>query len=221
MVYDIFLYFYLHFYFVTLFEILFYVYYIFPYENTLFYQLIYSSFSKYITDGNDIYKEIINEAVGNSTMTEYYNKCQNEMDKIYYYDEQLFMICKIYIGVTSATFLLVIIYDISRTKGEYNKYIDNIVTLDGENVNNFIQMNSNLEEPEKTVIIFKEEKPNKTSHARFYFKNSSLVKEFIRTSELILLIGIFEYLFFNFIIKKIKITDMQIILCKIVKTIDS
>jgi hypothetical protein len=154
-------------------------------------------------------------------MTEYYNKCQNEMDRIYYYDEQLFMICKIYIAITSSIFLLVIIYDISRTKGEYNKYIDNINNFDGENVNNFIQMNSNLEEPEKTVIIFKEEKPDKMSHARFYFKKSSLVKEFIRTSELIALIGIFEYLFFNFIIKKIKITDMQIILCKIVKSIDS
>ena len=54
---------------------------------------------------------------------------------------------------------------------------------------------------------------------KYYWYNSGFLKEFIKTLEFILLVGIFEYLFFVYIVNKYKIANSKTILCNIYKKI--
>lgn len=250
--YNSILYYFLHFYFVTIFEIFFYIYYIFPYENQLFYQLFYS----YINDNIKQIKNtnVLNLLISNSSMNEYYDTCNKDEMRIYYYDENIFMICKIYIICISIVFFSIFVFDINLVYKGYkqlhhcaidvrftnematlpsaitqmeHKCVENSIDLPITILNDEIReyFNSNMDNNTTTVIEinnqFNTETNKVINFVKYYFQNSEFKKEFLKTLNFILLIGIFEYLFFTEIIKKIKIIDMNIILCNVVKSIDN
>ena len=234
--YESFLYYFLHFYFVTVFEILFYIYYIFPYENLLFYQLFYSYIDKYLRNNEQLHT-IVNIIMTNATMTEYYENCERDIDRIYYYDEKIFMTCKIYILCVHIVFLCIFAYDLCVG---CRRYVDNgepTVEHSIYSENNIMsEINSQFLCDEQTdgnndVSLTSDNKKqdninehvaeNKRRFFVYYYQNSSFLKEFLRTAKFIMLIGVFEYLFFTDIIQKVKIADMDIILCKVVKSIDT
>jgi hypothetical protein len=51
----------------------------------------------------------------------------------------------------------------------------------------------------------------------YYYKNSEVVKEIGKLIQFIILVGIFEYVFFTTIINKYKIANIHTIICKIIK----
>jgi hypothetical protein len=53
----------------------------------------------------------------------------------------------------------------------------------------------------------------------YYWRNSGFVAEFIKTTEFIVLIGLFEYFFFVSIVDKFKIANSQTLMCDAIKTI--
>ena len=54
---------------------------------------------------------------------------------------------------------------------------------------------------------------------KYYWYNSGFLAELIKTVEFIILVGIFEYLFFAYIVNKFKIANSKTILCNIYKKI--
>ena len=54
---------------------------------------------------------------------------------------------------------------------------------------------------------------------KYYWYNSGFLSELIKTIEFIVLVGIFEYLFFAYIVNKFKIANSKTILCSIYKKI--
>jgi hypothetical protein len=54
---------------------------------------------------------------------------------------------------------------------------------------------------------------------KYYWYNSGFLDELIKTVEFIILVGIFEYLFFAYIVNKYKIANSKTILCNIYKKI--
>jgi hypothetical protein len=54
---------------------------------------------------------------------------------------------------------------------------------------------------------------------KYYWYNSGFLSELIKTVEFIVLVGIFEYLFFAYIVNKFKIANSKTILCSIYKKI--
>ena len=55
---------------------------------------------------------------------------------------------------------------------------------------------------------------------KYYWYNSGFLAELIKTVEFIVLVGIFEYLFFAYIVNKFKIANSKTILCGIYKKIN-
>jgi hypothetical protein len=53
----------------------------------------------------------------------------------------------------------------------------------------------------------------------YYYKNSQIVKEIYKLVQFIILVGIFEYLFFTLIVNKYKIANIYTILCNLIKGI--
>ena len=49
----------------------------------------------------------------------------------------------------------------------------------------------------------------------YYYKKSELIKEIFKLTQFIILVGIFEYLFFTTIVNKYKIANIDTILCNI------
>ena len=52
---------------------------------------------------------------------------------------------------------------------------------------------------------------------KYYWYNSGFLAELIKTVEFIILVGIFEYIFFAYIVNKYKIANSNTILCGIYK----
>mgnify|MGYP006992594716 CR=1 FL=1 len=72
--------------------------------------------------------------------------------------------------------------------------------------NNENNNNNNINIENQTFIIY-------------YWNNSGFISELIKTIEFIILVGIFEYIFFVYIVNKFKIANSKTIFCNIYKKI--
>ena len=244
----------LHLYFLTLFEVIFYIYYIMPYEKELIYNL-FDLDKKYTDTINNTIIDIIDtiDTIDNTIIDTYSNnKCihyQNELDDS---NTKLFNKCIIYIIIINALLLLLFIKDIyqnynlfceiitSPTNFQVSKSSHNIISdykknddsgfelLDISNLNNnsfekitnnnnnFEKINNNL----KKNTSFEKITNNIDKYFIFYYyKNSELLKEIFKLIQFIVLVGIFEYLFFTTIVNKYKIANSHTILCKLIKEV--
>ena len=230
----------LHLYFLTEFEIIFYIYYIMPYEK----QLIFNLF-----DANDLEKML--PLYNKSLVDSYYdkNKCNTYQNRLDNYNSKLFNYCIIYIIIIN--FLLVMLFikdiyqnynvfcetNISPTNQKYKlscnpssslmsfKSSQNIANDYKKNDDNCVELqdiNINIESVHTKDSNKESNNECKPIRIKFddifivyYYKNSELIKEIFKLTQFIILVGIFEYLFFILIVNKYKIADINTILCNI------
>ena len=230
----------LHLYFLTEFEIIFYIYYIMPYEK----QLIFNLF-----DTNDL--EQILPSYNKTLIDSYYNKnkCNTYQNRLDTYNSKLFDYCVIYIIIINGLLVLLFIKDIyqnysifcetsiSPTNQKYKLSCNPSSSLmafkSSQNIANDYKKNDDKCVELQVINIDIESAHSKDSnkdtnneckHIRiknddifivYYYKNSVLIKEIFKLVQFIILVGIFEYVFFIKIVNKYKIANIDTILCNV------
>ena len=196
-----------------------------PYEKSVFKRIVKDMV-------NDVKQLVDDDALSISIKQN--NHCdtyQKEMDNA---NAKLWNYCVIYIGSINAILLMVFMYDIWKN---YRIYMGAMpVTTPKHNSNsNLVAFGSNhnfIEVPRtvgsfevpRTVNTF--EVSNKKNDIEiqttsdipitfrlFYWRNSGFVAEFIKTTEFIVLVAIFEYFFFVSIVDHFKIANSKTLLC--------
>uniref|UniRef100_A0A6C0IFD7 Uncharacterized protein n=1 Tax=viral metagenome TaxID=1070528 RepID=A0A6C0IFD7_9ZZZZ len=229
----------LHLYFLTEFEVIFYIYYVMPYEK----QLILNLF-----DSNDItsilpfYNKTLIELYNNKYNNNNCNTYQNRLDN---YNSKLFNYCIIYIIIINVLLVMLFIKDIYQNYNifcdtnisptnqiyklscnpssslmafkssqniaiDYKKNDDNCVELQDINSNIESAHNNDTKNELKSIRIQIDD-----IFIVYYYKKSELIKEIFKLTQFIILVGIFEYLFFTTIVNKYKIANIDTILCNI------
>jgi hypothetical protein len=251
----------IHLYFFTEFEILFYIYYILPYEK----QLVYDMFDVNKLIGrfdDDLVTNLINNISNinsKSGSNNYNGQCDAEQDRIDNSNNKLWTYCFIYIIFINSILCLLFVYDLILNYKLYNETKDcKTIKQNQSNQNNEKKYNSqssltafgsgnkldinykktdNISSFEIDMIDLELELPTSVSNSPinilekgkckgksisnyyciYYWNNSVLVVAMCNTLKFILFIGVFEYLFFVFIINKFKIVNSELLLCKLFK----
>ena len=218
----------IHLYFLTVFEVIFYIYYIMPYEKTIFNHLFDDEISS-------LSKLNITNYISESECSEYQNKLDNENNDLWDY-------CFIYIASSSALFIIVFLRDIWKNYNGYKlitttsspsspRYDSNSAIVSFGSFQNLNDYKKNDDTSTEMVSIPKLVVNDNNSSVtpdiienptfvKYYWYNSGFLSELIKTIEFILLVGIFEYLFFAYIVNKFKIANSKTILCGIYKKIN-
>jgi hypothetical protein len=196
-----------------------------PYEKSIFNHLFDDEIS-------NLSKLNITNYISDSECSKYQNKLDIENKYLWDY-------CFIYIASSSALFLIVFLRDIWKN---YNSYKLITTTSDPssprydsksaivsfgsfQNLNNY---KKNDDTATEMVSIPKLEVNDNNSSfvtdiienptfTKYYWYNSGFLSELIKTMQFIVLVGIFEYLFFAYIVNKFKIANSKTILCSIYK----
>lgn len=242
----------IHLYFFTLFEVLFYIYYILPYEKSIF---------KHIFDDeiSSISKINITTLISQSNSYMSINKCniyQNNLDND---NKYIYDYCFIYIYSISSIFIIMFFRDIWKNYINYNSVYTSITIQQTPKQTQI--SNHNLPSPKydskSSIISFgsfqnlkdykknddkessismieipknnnNENKNNNTNNNSiienqtftiYYWNNSGFISELIKTIGFIIFVGIFEYIFFVYIVNKFKIANSKTIFCNIYKKI--
>lgn len=236
----------LHLYFLTEFEIIFYIYYIMPYEKLLIFNLF---------NTNDL--EQILPSYNKTLIDLYYNKnnCITYQNRLDNYNSKLFNYCVIYIIIINGLLVLLFIKDIYQN---YSIFCERSMSPTNQKYKLSCNPNSSLmafnssqniaNDYKKTDVIGVElhvihidqtdskelnssnfnnssnNLKNELNHNKiksddffiiYYYKNSELIKEMFKLIQFIILVGIFEYVFFITIVNKYKIANIDTILCNI------
>jgi hypothetical protein len=245
----------IHLYFFTIFEVLFYIYYILPYEKSIFKHIFDDEISSIpkinittlsLLDPSNLYFSI-------NKCKEYQNNLDNDNKYIYDY-------CFIYIYSISSIFIIMFFRDIWKNYSNYNTIYNTTY--------NSIAINTTIKTPTLTLPLPSPKYDSKSSIISFgsfqnlgdykknddkessismieipknnnnennnnlnnpiienqtfriyYWNNSGFISEFIKTIEFIIFVGIFEYIFFVYIVNKFKIANSKTIFCNIYKKI--
>lgn len=248
----------IHLYFFTEFEILFYIYYILPYEK----QLVYDMFSikKLITRFDD---DVVLKLFNNISDSDLYandKHCSLEQDRIDNNNNKLWTYCFIYIISINSILFLLFIYDITMNYKYYqenkdHKIIKQTNTKDKtfnsqsalaafgsgtaldlnykktDNISSFeidmidLEINTDIGNGNGNVAVSSSplnmmvKGIPSNSFCYYYCNKSVLIITICKTVKFIVFIGVFEYLFFVFIINKFKIVNSELLLCKLLKEI--
>ena len=210
----------------TEFEIFFYIYYILPYEKSIFKQLF--DINKYISYDDFNIKFLDQFDKQNEECYNYQETMDNDNQKLFRY-------CYIYIGVINFCTIIYFLYDLFKTFNLYclpnsPKYNSRSSLVLFNNFNNDKKNEDNefeLVDIENPTTLTKDKDKDNTINSNdnkapfyvFYWHTSGFLYEFGKTTQFIILIGIFEYLFFNYIVNKIKIANSKTVLCDIVKNL--
>jgi hypothetical protein len=172
------------------------------------------------------------------------SKCSKYQSKLDTENNDLLKYCFIYIAASSALFIIIFLRDIWKNYNVYKlimttsapsspRYDANsaIVSFGSfQNLNDY-KKNDNTETSLEMATIPKNvindnnnsvttdiiENP---TFIKYYWYSSGFLAELIKTVEFIVLVGIFEYLFFAYIVNKFKIANSKTILCGIYKKIN-
>jgi hypothetical protein len=210
----------IHLYFLTIFEVIFYIYYIMPYEKSIF---------KHLFD-DDI------SLISQLNITNYIaaNDCDKYERKLNKDNDELWDNCFLYIIISSSLFFIMMVRDIWKN---YTSYI--IITITTvprydsksaivsfgsfQNLGDYKKNDDNessvemVTSPKNTTAS--ENVIENPTFIKYYWYNSGFLAELIKTVEFIILVGVFEYLFFAYIVNKYKIANSKTILCNIYKKI--
>ena len=224
----------LHLYFLTEFEIIFYIFYIMPYERLLIYDLFDSNDISEIQSFNQTYFNLYFETPNK------YNKekCDGYQDRLDNNNNKLFDYCIYYLIIINILLFLLFINDIYQNYSTFSSLTTSLPPSPKKSVSNsssslmafrssqniadykkndndieFQVINTNEKKDKDTVDILSK---NETYFIIYYFKKSELIKEINKLLQFIILVGIFEYIFFIFIINKYKIANINTIICKII-----
>lgn len=216
----------IHLYFLTIFEVFFYIYYIMPYEKSIF---------------NHLFDDDI-PLISQLNITNYIsyiqvNNCDKYQRRIDTDNADLWNYCFIYIIASSTLFFIMWLRDIWKNYASYMvitttsspsspMYNPRSAIVSFGSFQNFSDYKKNddnessiemVSSPKNTTIETIIENP---TFIKYYWYSSGFLAEFIKTVEFMILVGIFEYLFFAYIVNKYKIANSKTILCNIYKKIE-
>lgn len=201
----------IHIYFLVEFEILFYIYYVMPYEKSLIYGLFKI--------------DLVNSIIPKTNITDVFNKqCDgynHEFDK---YNEKLIMNCLyfiIFLNVVLVGIFLNDIVNIYRTYTELasspkkRKFNSSSSLVSFGSLNNMAdyKKNDDTEKPKLEIATITLEHVEDIFFI-YYWKYSDFLVEINKTIQFIILVGIFEYIFFKSVVNKYKIVNSKTLMCK-------
>ena len=196
----------IHLYFLIEFEILFYLYYIMPYEKALIYNLF--DVSKYTNIQNKTY--VVNYIVNELEC----DKNQQRLDK---YNHTLWIQCMAFLGILNTILAGIFVYDVIRmrqqiggTLSQHNSRTALVESDYKKNDDTDVEMVSQIASPKSKV----NNGLTQDSFSLYYWNNSKFVKNTGKTARFMILVGIFEYAFFTLIVDKYKIVNTTTLLCK-------
>ena len=231
----------IHLYFFTVFEVLFYIYYILPYEKSIFKHIFDDEISSIPKINITTLTLISNPYISINKCNIYQNNLDNDNKYIYDY-------CFIYIYSISSIFIIMFFRDIWKNYINYNSVYTSITTQPQQSKPNlpspkydskssiisfgsFQNLKDYKKNDDKESSISMIEIPNNENKNNnninienqtfiiYYWNNSSFISELIKTIEFIIFVGIFEYIFFVYIVNKFKIANSKTIFCNIYKKI--
>jgi hypothetical protein len=200
-----------------------------PYEKTIFKHLFDDDISM-------LPKLNTTNYISESECSSYQNKLDRENNDLWDY-------CFIYIASSSALFIIVFLRDIWKNYNGYKlitttsspsspRYDANsaIVSFGSfQNLNDYKKnddTNTSVEMVSIPKLVVNDNNSSfvtdiieNPTFVKYYWYNSGFLAELIKTVEFIVLVGIFEYLFFAYIVNKFKIANSKTILCSIYKKI--
>ena len=237
----------IHLYFFTEFEILFYIYYILPYEK----QLVYNLFSR-----DDLLNSLGDtDFLDSFSSHDYDNQCSLEEDRIDANHDKLWSYCCIYMIVMNVLLFLFFIKDLLMCYREYNptfrlsllsSSLSSLSSLSSFSLSSPVFCNQatkykkndfeteNGSGYEMTDLSLTESGSNtdadvsvntgsnvitnvNISFGVYYWRKSEFLAAMWNTIQFIILIGGFEYLFFITIVNKYKIVSAKLLLCKLIQ----
>ncbi len=195
-----------------------------PYEKSIFKHLF--------EDDIDLIPKLNN-------MTTYMevNDCDKYERKLNKDNDELWNNCFLYIIIMSSLFFIMMVCDIWKNYTNYTiitittvpsspKYNPRSAIVSFGSFQNLEDYKKN-DDHESSVEMVTSSKNTTASEnvienptfIKYYWYNSGFLAELIKTVEFIILVGIFEYLFFAYIVNKYKIANSKTILCNIYKKI--
>jgi hypothetical protein len=165
------------------------------------------------------------------------NKCDSYQDNIDADNAELWNYCFIYITIVSSLFFIVWLRDLWKNYTSYivittrepssPKYNPNSAIISFGSFQNLGDYKKNDDKESSVEMTQKNVKNTDTENniienptfMKYYWYNSGFLAELIKTVEFIVLVGIFEYIFFAYIVNKYKIANSKTILCGIYKKI--
>jgi hypothetical protein len=195
----------IHLYFLIEFEILFYLYYIMPYEKALIYRLF--DVSKYTDIQNKTF--VVNYIEDELDCV----KNQQRLDK---YNYKLWIQCIAFLGALNAILAGVFARDVIRMRQQYagtlSQHNSRTALVESDYKKNddtdieMVPLSSPTSIPRSGIT--------QDSFVLYYWNNSKFVKNTGKTVRFMILVGIFEYAFFTLIVDKYKIVNTTTLLCK-------
>ena len=206
-----------HLYFLIIFEIIFYLYYIMPYEKKLIYGLF--DVSKYT---NIVNTSLIKDYAENKL------NCDQSQQRLDKYNKTLWVQCMWFIGALNAVLIVIFARDVWRMKQQYaalqgtmSKNNSRTLLVESDYKKNDDSGMEMLPMPKATNTIKTKDLTdiisNNESFAVYYWKNSKFIKNMKKTIQFIILVGVFEYAFFNLIVNKYKIVNTTTLMCKLIE----
>jgi hypothetical protein len=190
----------IHLYFLAEFEVLFYIYYIMPYEKKLIYNIFkIQKMSDYVPIQN------ITQYMG--------DRCDGYTHEFDSYNDKLIMKCFYIICFLNVVLGGVMIHDIVKI---YRKYSETPKRRTYNSTSSLVSFGSstNIAEMKKSDELVDEHRDE--TFVIYYCKNSEFILEIIKTIQFIILVGIFEYVFFTTIVNKYKIVNSKTLICKMI-----
>ena len=198
----------IHLYFLIEFEILFYLYYIMPYEKALIYSLF--DVNKYtdIQNKTDVVDYIEDEL-----------DCVKNQQRLDKYNYKLWIQCMAFLGALNAILAGVFARDVMRMR---QQYAASYGTLSQHNSRTALVESDYKKNDDTDIEMVELGSPTSKvssglgpeSFSLYYWNNSKFVKNTGKTVRFMILVGIFEYAFFTLIVDKYKIVNTTTLLCK-------
>jgi hypothetical protein len=199
----------IHLYFLTEFEILFYIFYIMPLEKELILDLLE-----------------FDDAPSYINITLNLSKCPEYQDRLDHTNHKLWNMCVYYLIAINSILVLLFCRDLLTN---YVKYGENVASSPKCNAgssliafgsgNNLSEQKKNDDRGIEMVSFVKRgtEEPRETWFVIYYWKKSMFVAEMCKMMQFIVLVAVFEYLFFKLVVNKYKILDRKTLLCNLAK----
>jgi hypothetical protein len=193
----------IHLTFITEFEIFFYIYYIVPFERKNIYNMFDTKYNNNFVSYNISL-----------------NLCNKEEERMEEYNNKLNIICYYYIGCVNFLLLIAFLYDLRKN---YCFYFGNNEMPRVLSSPKYLSAAFSIEMVDIEAVVISENKEkeikNKTDERFivYYWKNSRFIEKMCETIQLIILLGVFEYIFFTYLFNKFKIVSAKLVLCKLLE----
>jgi hypothetical protein len=181
---------------ITEFEVLFYIYYIVPYERASI---------------NKMFDYTLPYQVNATILAPL---CSKERQRLDSYNDKLIAICYYYVGAVNALLLGAFIYDVYKVF--YTDSIPRVLS----SPKSWLPLTEPYEiemvqTPSREPKVPLDSRDPLEPFVVKYWNQSRFLAKMGETLQLIILLGVFEYLFFNYLFNKFKIVSAKLIACNL------